>query len=93
MSNNLQELLRTMVVGLVENPDEIRIDERQEEEDKTVLELRVAQEDIGRVIGRQGRIIKAIRVIIKAASADPVKRVFVDVIDENAAPKEEVVAE
>lgn len=85
MNSNLKELLKTMVVGLVENPEEIRIDER-EEEDKTVLELRVAQSDIGRVIGRQGRIIKAIRVIIKAASSDPSKKmVFVEVIDENAA--------
>lgn len=85
MNSNYKELLRTMVVGLVENPDAVRIDER-EEEDKTVLELRVAQPDIGRVIGRQGRIIKAIRVIIKAASSDPSKKmVFVEVIDENAA--------
>lgn len=88
MNSNLKELLRTMVAGLVQNPDEIQITEHEEEDNKVVLELRVAQSDIGRVIGRQGRTIKAIRVIVKAASSDPVKRVHVEIIDEAANAKE-----
>ncbi len=88
MNSNLKELLRTMVAGLVQNPGEIQITEREEEDNRVVLELKVAQPDIGRVIGRQGRTIKAIRVIVKAASSDPVKRVFVDVLDEAADAKD-----
>lgn len=89
MNTKLNELLRTIVEGLVQKPDAIKIDEREEEDNKLVLELRVDQPDIGRVIGRQGRIIKAIRVLVKAAAQDPEKRVFVDVIDDNAEPKQE----
>lgn len=83
MNSNLKDLLHVIVSKLVHNPEEVKI-ELREEEDRTVLELRVAPEDIGRVIGRQGRIIKAIRILVKAASSDPQHKVMVDVIDENA---------
>ncbi len=58
------ELLEYIAKSLVDNPDQVEV-EQVEEEDITRLELRVAQEDMGKVIGKQGRIAKAIRTVIK----------------------------
>lgn len=77
----MKELLRTIVTPLVENPSEITIDERENEEGETVLELRVAQSDMGKVIGRQGRIAKAIRTVVKAAANKDNKKVIVEIVD------------
>lgn len=77
----MKELLRTIVTPLVENPSEITIDERENEEGETVLELRVAQSDMGKVIGRQGRIAKAIRTVVKAAANKDNKKVVVEIVD------------
>lgn len=66
----MQELLKTIVAGLVENPDAIEITEdAPNEEGVIVFHLHVAPEDTGRVIGKQGRIAKAIRVIMRAGAA------------------------
>ena len=59
----MQELVTVLAKALVEKPDEVQVEEI-EEEDRTVLKLHVAQEDMGRVIGKQGRIAKAIRTIV-----------------------------
>lgn len=75
----MKEVLEVLAKSLVDEPDAVSISER-EEEDSIVLELRVAPNDMGRVIGKQGRIAKAIRTVIKAASHESPKKVMVDII-------------
>lgn len=75
----MKELVEVIAKSLVENPDEVVVTEK--EDDRTiVLELRVAQSDMGKVIGKQGRIAKAIRSVVKAASAKESKKVVVDIV-------------
>ena len=76
----MKELLYYIVKALVENPDEISITEKTREDGELVLELTVAQSDMGKVIGRQGRIVKAIRSIMKSAAAHENIRVSVDIL-------------
>lgn len=75
----MKELLEIIVKALVDYPDDVVVTEK-EEDDKIVLELQVAQDDMGKVIGKQGRIAKAIRTVIKGASVKSDKKVFVDII-------------
>ncbi|MBQ7704744.1 MAG: KH domain-containing protein [Selenomonadaceae bacterium] len=74
----MQELVKVLAKALVENPDAVEV-ETVEEEERTVLKLHVAQEDMGRVIGKQGRIAKAIRTIVKSAATRENKKVTVDI--------------
>lgn len=74
----MQELVTVLAKALVEKPDEVNV-EAVEEEDRTVLKLHVAQEDMGRVIGKKGRIAKAIRTIVKSAATRENKKVMVDI--------------
>ena len=74
----MQELVKVLAKALVENPDAVEV-ETVEEDDKTVLKLHVAQEDMGRVIGKQGRIAKAIRTIVKSAATRENKKITVDI--------------
>ena len=76
----MKELLLYVVTRLVDHPDAVTVTQR-EDEDKTVLELRVAPEDMGKVIGRQGRIAKEIRTVIKSVAQRDGKRVTVDILD------------
>ena len=76
----MKELLYYIVKALVENPDEISITEKTREDGELVLELTVAQSDMGKVIGRQGRIVKAIRSIMKSAAAHENIRVSVEIL-------------
>ena len=65
----MQDLLVSIARGLVEKPEEVRVDADEPLEDGTVVyHLHVAEEDMGRVIGKQGRIAKAIRVVMRAAA-------------------------
>ena len=73
------ELVRYIAASLVEKPDAVDVRE-VENEDGIVIELRVDPEDMGKVIGKQGRIAKAIRTVVKAASAKSEKPVFVEII-------------
>lgn len=73
-----QELVTVLAKALVEKPEEVQV-EAVEEEDHTVLKLHVAQDDMGRVIGKQGRIAKAIRTIVKSAATREKKKVSVDI--------------
>ena len=75
----MKELLEFIAKSLVENPDEVSVTE-VEGEDTLTLELRVAESDMGKVIGRQGRIAKAIRTVIRSASAGNGKKVIVEII-------------
>jgi predicted RNA-binding protein YlqC (UPF0109 family) len=74
-------LLEYLAKGLVEHPDEVRISEVQEDDGSLVLELSVADDDYGSVIGRGGRTAGALRTVIKAAAAKDRRRVFVDIVD------------
>ena len=75
----MKELVEVMAKALVEFPDEVQVTER-EEDDQIIVELRVAESDMGKVIGRQGRIAKAIRAVVKAASAKSDRKVVVDIV-------------
>lgn len=77
----MKELLEYLAKGLVEHPEEVRIREVQEEDGSLVLELSVADEDYGSVIGRGGRTASALRTVIKAAATKDRRRVFVDIVD------------
>ena len=76
----MKELLLYMAKNLVDNPEAVTVTESEGE--TTVLELRVAPEDMGKVIGRQGRIAKEIRTIIKAVAQRTGKKVSVEIIEE-----------
>ncbi len=76
----MKELLLYVATQLVDHPDAVTVTER-EDADSTVLELRVAPEDMGKVIGRQGRIAKEIRTVVKAVAQRDGKRVTVDIVD------------
>lgn len=76
----LESLLLFLARSLVEEPDKVEVT-AGEEDSRVELELRVAKEDVGRVIGRQGRGIKAIRTVLRASSAKLGKRVSVEVKD------------
>ena len=75
----MKELVETIAKALVDSPDEVVVAEK--ETDKTiVLELKVATDDVGKIIGKQGKIAKAIRSVVKAASSKCDKKVIVDII-------------
>ena len=76
----MKELLLYVAKELVDNPEAVTVTER-EDGDNTILELRVAPEDMGKVIGRQGRIAKEIRTVVKSVAQRDGKRVTVDIID------------
>ena len=75
----MRELLETIVKSLVEKPDEVQITENHGEY-SMIIELRVSQDDMGKVIGKQGRIARAIRTILKAASVKENKKVTLQII-------------
>ena len=75
----MKELLENIASSLVDNPDEVSVNE-VEGEKLLILELRVADDDMGKVIGKQGRIAKAIRTVMKAAAVRNDKRIVVEII-------------
>jgi predicted RNA-binding protein YlqC (UPF0109 family) len=75
----MRELVEYMAKALVENPDAVSVDAKGHDR-LTVLELRVAPEDMGKVIGKQGRIAKAIRTVVKAVATKEGKKVNVEII-------------
>ncbi len=77
----MKELLEYLARGLVENPDQVSVNEVQEDDGATVLELSVADEDYGSVIGRGGRTASALRTVVKTAATGHRRRVFVDIVD------------
>ena len=77
----MKELLEYLARGLVEHPDDVRVDEVQVDDGTLVLELSVAEDDYGIVIGRGGRTAAALRTVVKAAAANEKRRVFVDIVE------------
>lgn len=74
----MKELVEVIAKALVENPDEVVVTESVKD-DETVIELSVAPADMGKVIGKQGRIAKTIRSVVKAASSKEDKKVIVEI--------------
>jgi predicted RNA-binding protein YlqC (UPF0109 family) len=74
------ELLEQLARRLVDDPDAVRV-EREERDDAIVLRLFVAKDDVGKVIGRQGRIARALRQLVRAASRDRRRRVVLEIVD------------
>ena len=77
----LRELVLFLARALVEHPDQVAVDEI-DEPDATVFELKVAESDLGRVIGRQGRTAKALRTVLSAASAKLKRRAILEILEE-----------
>ena len=75
----MKDLVEVIAKALVENPDEVVVTET-EEENTIYVELKVGSSDMGKVIGKQGRIAKAIRTVVKAASSKTDKKVVVDIM-------------
>jgi uncharacterized protein len=77
----VEELLAYLARTLVDEPDEVFVESFEEDDGTVVLELEVAEEDTGKVIGRGGRTIAALRTVMKAAAVKHDCRVLVDVVD------------
>ncbi len=75
----MKELVEVIAKALVENPEEVVVTEI-DEDDEIIIELKVSQSDMGKVIGRQGRIARAIRAVVKAASSKTDKKVSVEIL-------------
>jgi uncharacterized protein len=75
----VEELVEYLAKGLVDNPDEVRVD-RVERDGIIVLELRVAPDDVGKVIGRQGRIARALRTLVRASGARSNERALLEIV-------------
>lgn len=75
----MKELVEILAKALVDHPEQVQVNEVVGEQ-SIILELRVAEDDMGKVIGKQGRIAKAIRTVVKAAAIKEEKRVVVEII-------------
>ncbi len=76
----MKEVLEIIAKALVDNPEQVNITEIDNEDSSITLELRVAESDMGKVIGKQGRIAKALRTVVKAAASRENKKVSVDIV-------------
>jgi len=77
----LKELVQYLAESIVNRPEAVEVTETQED-DASVLELKVAKEDLGRVIGKQGRTAKSLRTILNAAAARTHRKVVLEIVDE-----------
>ncbi len=77
----MKEILETIIKNLVDNPDEVVINESTNAKSIICYEVKVAKDDMGKVIGKQGRMAKSIRSVMKAISAHEHKRVSVEFLD------------
>lgn len=75
----MEELVRYIVKSLVTQPDMVKV-EQLEDEDNYIIQVSVANDDIGKIIGRQGRIARSIRTIVKAASTKATKKYMVEIL-------------
>jgi predicted RNA-binding protein YlqC (UPF0109 family) len=79
-----RELLEFLARGLVDEPDQVKVEERHENDRTVVLELSVAQDNYGNVIGRGGRTASALRTVVKAAASRRGERVLVDIVNSSS---------
>ena len=75
----MEKLVAVIAKSLVEHPEAVEVTETQDN-DTTVIQLKVAEDDMGMVIGKQGRIAKAIRTVVKAAATKANKKVVVEIV-------------
>ncbi|MBP9015643.1 MAG: KH domain-containing protein [Candidatus Atribacteria bacterium] len=76
----MKDLVEFIVKALVDHPEEVKVSE-VEGEQSVIYEIRVSQEDMGKIIGKQGRIARAIRTIVKAAGAKKGKKTAVEILE------------
>ena len=76
---DMEELLRSIASGLVREPDKVSVSAEEGDNGVTIYHLHVADDDMGRVIGKQGRIAKAIRVVMRAAATREDKKIMVEI--------------
>jgi predicted RNA-binding protein YlqC (UPF0109 family) len=77
----VRELLEHLAQALVDKPDEVAVEQFEEDDGTIVLELSVAEDDYGKVIGRGGRTANALRAVIKAAAVREKRRVLIDIVE------------
>lgn len=77
----MKELVEVIAKALVDSPDEVLVVPKEEEDGTVVLELHVAKEDMGKVIGKKGRIAKSIRTVVKTAATKKGQKVVVDIVE------------
>ena len=77
----MKELVEVIAKALVDNPDQVTVTETTEEDGTIILTLCVAKEDMGKVIGKKGRIAKSIRTVVKTVAMKEDKRVVVDIVE------------
>ena len=77
----MEELVEYLAKGLVDEPDAVSVESFEEDDGTLVIELEVADDDVGKVIGRNGRTVNALRTVIRAAAVRENRRVLVDVVD------------
>ncbi len=77
----MRDLVEYLTKALVDRPDDVTVDEFEEDDGTVVFEVEVADDDVGKVIGRNGRTINALRTVIRASAVRHNRRVLVDVVD------------
>ena len=77
----MKDFIEFLTRALVDDPDAVEVDSFEEDEGTVVYELRVAEDDVGKVIGRNGRTVNALRTVVRAAAVRDGRRVLVDVVD------------
>jgi uncharacterized protein len=77
----VEDLLEYLARSLVDDPDKVRVEGFEEDDGTVVLELHVAEDDVGKIIGRGGRTIEAVRTVMRAGATREGLRVLVDVVD------------
>ena len=77
----MDDLVEYLARSLVDKPDEVSVDSYEEDEGSVVYELSVAEDDVGKIIGRGGRTVNALRCVLRACAAKQGHRVLLDVVD------------
>jgi hypothetical protein len=81
MSANIESLLRAMVTSIVDDVESVSIEEAETDKEGTLYEVKVGKDDVGKVIGKQGRIASAIRTVAKAAGAKNGEKIMINVFN------------
>ena len=77
----MKDLIEFLARALVDSPDDVSVESFEEDDGTVVYEVRVAEDDVGKVIGRSGRTVNALRAVVRAAAMREGRRVLVDVVD------------